>query len=306
MLTWLSHGYVVTGHFGLAATVRRRRVCEIAEVGCVQATVLDAITQRRTVVSAGVRLWPRCAKIANLGKSASVCRTKVLLPPVWRCVVREPAVADLMIRQVITIVPDTPVREIAGLMLAHDLGALPVIDAVGCPVGVVTDVDVLAKLEYHAGGDYRPLLAGAGSRARWRKASGMTAADLMTSPAPAVVVGTSLTTALHALAEEARRIYVVDDSGRLAGVLARRDVLHLLLRGDTAIQADIEHSVGVSTEDSHRVTVEVADGVVTLTGTLRLRSDAQSLCRAVHYVPGVMAVRNDLRYDIDDYLITGL
>jgi CBS-domain-containing membrane protein len=46
---------------------------------------------------------------------------------------REPAVADLMTRQVITVVPDAPFRELVGTMLAHDPQALPVIDLVGQP-----------------------------------------------------------------------------------------------------------------------------------------------------------------------------
>jgi hypothetical protein len=65
---------------------------------------------------------------------------------------REPAVADLMARQVIAVVPDTPL-------------ALPVIDLVGHPIGVVIGVDALTKLECHGGADYLPLLAGAGCRA---------------------------------------------------------------------------------------------------------------------------------------------
>jgi CBS-domain-containing membrane protein len=73
---------------------------------------------------------------------------------------REPPVADLRTRQVITVVPDTPFRELVGIMLAHDLQALPVIDLTGHPIGVVPDIDTLTKLEYHGGADFVPLLAG--------------------------------------------------------------------------------------------------------------------------------------------------
>lgn len=218
---------------------------------------------------------------------------------------REPVVADVMTRQVITVVPDTPFREVVGTMLAHDLDAMPVIDLTGHPIGIVTSVDTLTKLEYHGGADYPPLLAGAECRARWRKSTGVNAADLMTTPAPTVTADAPLTTALHALAD-AHGLYVVDRTGRLTGTLTRHTLLGLLLRSDHAIQTDIEHNALVPAREAHQVKVEVTNGVVTLSGALRLHSTADSVCRVAHHVPGVITVHNNLSYDIDDFLITGL
>lgn len=220
--------------------------------------------------------------------------------------VHEPSVAGLMTRRVVAIVPDTPFREIAGTMLAHDLGSLPVIDLAGRPVGVVTEVDTLAKLEYHGGGDYLPLLSGGRCRARWHKASGVCAQDLMTAPAPTITMDASLTAAVRALADGAPAIYVVDKAGQLAGTLTRRDLLHLLLRSDNDIRADIQRTALVPASETHRIDVRVANGVVTLSGTLRLRSTSLSVHRAVRRVPGVITVQDDLRYEIDDFLIAGL
>lgn len=219
---------------------------------------------------------------------------------------REPTVAELMTRQVITIVPDTPFREVVGTMLTHDVHALPVIDLAGRPIGVVTSVDTLAKLEYHGGADYPPLLTGTRRRARWRKASGVNAAHLMTTPAPIIGMRASLTHALRAMAGDEARLYVVDDSGQLVGKLARHDLLRLLLRSDGAILADIERSALVPASETRRVTIRVDAGVVTLSGTLRLHSTTEGVCRAAHRVPGVITVHNELRYDIDDFLITGI
>jgi CBS domain-containing protein len=218
---------------------------------------------------------------------------------------REPTVADLMTRQVITVVPDTPFRELVGIMVSYDLHALPVIDLAAHPIGVVLEADTLTKLEYHGGTDYPPLLAGARCRARWRKAPGINAADLMTTPAPTVTADTPVSTALHTLADTSH-IYAVDDNGTLIGTLNRHDVLPLLLRSDHAIQADIEHNTRVPSHEVRRVTVQVTGGIVTLTGTLRLRSTADSICRTAHRTPGVITVHNNLRHDIDDSLITGL
>jgi CBS domain-containing protein len=61
-------------------------------------------------------------------------------------------------------VADTPFKELVGTMIARDMDALVVIDPAGRPVGVVTEADVLTKLEFHGGADYPPLLAGSHSR----------------------------------------------------------------------------------------------------------------------------------------------
>lgn len=104
-------------------------------------------------------------------------------------------VAALANRRVITAAPDTPFRELVGTMIVHDLDALPVIDITGRPLGVVADGDVLTKFEFHNGTDRPPLLAGSHCRARWRKSSGTTAADLMTTPATTISEHAPLTEA---------------------------------------------------------------------------------------------------------------
>jgi CBS-domain-containing membrane protein len=51
--------------------------------------------------------------------------------------------ADIMTRQVVTAQPDTGVSEIARLMLAHCVGAIPVVDDQARVVGIVSDHDLL-------------------------------------------------------------------------------------------------------------------------------------------------------------------
>jgi CBS-domain-containing membrane protein len=220
---------------------------------------------------------------------------------------REPTVADVMTRQVITAVPDTPFKELAGAMLAHGIDALPVIDIEGKPVGMVTEADVLTKLEFHGGADPSPLLAGSHCRTRWRKSSALLAADLMTTPAITTIPGTPLSVAIHLLAHHRiRQVCVVTCAGHLVGILARRDALHLFVRNDSAIEADIERDIATKTRHPDQVTVHVTDGIAILEGTLTLHSTVRRAADAAHHVPGVIAVRNNLRYDIDDLTITGL
>ena len=105
------------------------------------------------------------------------------------CAARGPGVGDVMTRTVVTVVRDTPYREVVGTMIARDLDAIPVIDHVGHPVGVIADGDLLPKLEFRCGTSLPPLVAGPRTRVRWRKATGLTAADMMTTPVAGVAAG---------------------------------------------------------------------------------------------------------------------
>lgn len=219
----------------------------------------------------------------------------------------EPTVADVMTRQVVTAVSDTPFKELAGAMLAHGVDVLPVIDIDGRPVGVVSEADVMTKLEFHGGADPAPVFAGSRCRARWSKSLALYAADLMTTPPITAAPGTPVSTAIHLMAHHrVRQICVVACTGYLVGMFARRDALHLFVRNDSAIEADIERVITTRTSQPGRVMVNVTDGVAVLDGALKLRSTVQRAGEVAHHVPGVIAVRNNLRYDIDDLMITGL
>ncbi len=55
--------------------------------------------------------------------------------------------ADVMTRDVITVAPTTPIKEAICLMLDHHISGLPVIDENGCLAGIVTEGDLLRRVE---------------------------------------------------------------------------------------------------------------------------------------------------------------
>lgn len=219
----------------------------------------------------------------------------------------EPAVADLMTHQVHTVVPATPFKELVGTMICHDVDVLPVIDPAGRPVGVVTETDLTAKLEFRAGTHRPSLFAGGRGRDRRRKAAGVTAAEVMTSPP--ILIGAQAGLGLAAArlaAHHVRHLCVVEDNGLLIGLLCRQQLLRPFLRGDPAIHADLRYRLAMHPDLAQDCDIEVADGVVTLTGAVRLRSHADQAIRKAHETPGVIAVHSRMRYDFDDYMITGM
>lgn len=59
-------------------------------------------------------------------------------------------VAEVMQREVLTVTPDTGVLDASRKILAHRIGALPVVDAQGELIGIVSENDLLAALVRHA------------------------------------------------------------------------------------------------------------------------------------------------------------
>lgn len=221
----------------------------------------------------------------------------------------EPTAESVMTTPVVTVRRDTPFKEVVATMASKGISAVPVVDEQGRPVGVVSEADALAKQEFHGAIDPMSWLASRRKKTRWHKASGLTAADLMTTPVVTIGADESVTLAARRLAEKRlRRLFVVDGDGRLAGVLSRRDVLGMFLRGDEEIRTDIEQQVlakGMWMVPG-TVSADVSGGVVTLKGKLEHRTTAEIAARLSQAVPGVVAVRNNLTYEVDDVVSTGL
>jgi osmotically-inducible protein OsmY len=95
---------------------------------------------------------------------------------------------------------------------------------------------------------------------------------------------------------------VVDETGRLVGIVTRGDLLKVHLRSDAEIRRDVIAEVRESVLSARGSTVQVTttDGVVTLTGRVQYRSTAQRITALARRVPGVVEVVARVRYDTDD------
>jgi CBS-domain-containing membrane protein len=99
-----------------------------------------------------------------------------------------------------------------------------------------------------------------------------------------------------------KRLPVVDETGRLVGIVSRCDLLELFLRHDTAIRDEITEEVLGQTLwlAPEAVSVSVRDGVVTLSGTVEKRSLIPIIERLCRSVDGVVSVHQTLEYTLDD------
>lgn len=112
-------------------------------------------------------------------------------------------VREIMTTPVVTVTEDTPVPQIAAVLRGGRISAVPVLDAAGAVVGLVSEYDLLSR-------------------------RGATAADVMTAGVVSVTEDTDVEEVRHLLVERRiRRVPVL--AGRdLVGVVARSDVVALL------------------------------------------------------------------------------
>lgn len=209
-------------------------------------------------------------------------------------------VASVMTRDVVTVPPDAPYKEVVELLHERGVSAVPVIDADRRVLGMVSEADLLLKeerLEPRPGGH---LLDPHGEAAR---AMARNAAAVMTAPAVTVASDATLTAAARLMhRHHVKRLPVVDATGTLVGMVSRADLLMVFLRSDESIAAEVRDAVVVGTLaiDPAELEIDVEEGVVRLAGQLETRSLARILVRLVSAVEGVVGVDDRLRWRLDD------
>lgn len=209
-------------------------------------------------------------------------------------------VSDVMTPDVITVPADTPFKEVAELFARHRVSGFPVAEEGKGLVGVVSETDLLHKQERPQ--ERRGDRLRRSRRAARRKATALTARDLMTGPMVTVEAGSTLSEAARLMAARDITRLVVVEGEWMAGIVTRSDLLRAFLDSDEVLlqrvkREGIEH---VLWEDPFGVEIKVKDGVVTLTGELDHRSLVPIAEQAVRDVDGVVGVVNRLTYAFDD------
>ncbi|RSM38162.1 CBS domain-containing protein [Amycolatopsis balhimycina DSM 5908] len=205
-------------------------------------------------------------------------------------------VGSVMTTEVTTVGPDTPFKAVALLLATWNISGAPVVDEDDLVLGVVSQGDLLEREAPH--GLLKP-----GSRQAKRKAGAAFVADLMTTPAVTVHAGDDVTVAAKLLEEHHfHRLPVVDDEGKLVGVVSRSDLLRVFLRTDHVIRDEVREEVLLRemAMDPASLYVSVHNGIVTLNGTVERTSMIPVIVALVRRVDGVVEVRQTLQGRFDD------
>jgi CBS domain-containing protein len=212
-------------------------------------------------------------------------------------------VRDVMTGEVITAGPQMAYKEIVDRMARGGVSALPVVDEENHVVGVVSEADLLHKVEMSGEERHRHLLERRRRRVAREKAAGETAGEVMSRPAVTIAAAASLAEAARLMdAEQIKRLPVVDAQGVLVGIVSRRDLLSVYARSDDEIRREVLERIlrDILSIEPPEIEAAVDGGVVTLTGRTGRRSTTRIAVRLVHGVPGVVDVVDRIEYEYDD------
>ncbi|WP_434599975.1 CBS domain-containing protein [Streptomyces sp. A5-4] len=178
-------------------------------------------------------------------------------------------VSDIMTHSVVTVGRRAAFKDIVELLGHWRVSAIPVTEAEGRIVGVVSDADLLPKEEFHdSNPDCRTQLRRPSDIA---KAGAVTAEELMTAPAVTIHGGATLVEACRVMAHQyVKRLPVVDPEGRIEGIVSRGDLLKVFLRPDEDIAEEVRRTIvaHLFAAPAGPVAVTVTGGVVTLAGPI--------------------------------------
>ena len=217
---------------------------------------------------------------------------------------------DIMSRDVLTVVPSTRIDVAIDLMLQRKVSGLPVLNADGQMVGIISEGDLLRRYETGTGDRHRSkllsFLVGPGQEAEeFVHTHSRDVADLMTTEVAVVSETAALEEVVAVMEQRKVRRVPVMRGDKLVGIISRSDLLRALalkLDGEKTTDAsdvDIEKKLidslaGSSWSAASNVGVTVKEGVVTLNGFVYDERARAALRVAAENTPGVKGVVDQL------------
>ena len=208
-------------------------------------------------------------------------------------------VLDIMSIDVLTVSPEESLKAAARLMVERGVSGLPVVNAEGKLVGIITEADFL---EREADRSHRRLLDALMHKPD-TVSEAETVGQVMSTHPVVIYPEASVTEAARVMSHHhVKRLPVVNDEGRLQGIISRGDVVTVFTRPDDVIEDEVrEDNIDrVLLLDGDSIDVTVDEGMVKLSGRLPTRTDKRLLEEMVRRVDGVVSMESDVTFEIDD------
>ena len=217
---------------------------------------------------------------------------------------------DVMTRRVITVAEATPIEEVARLLAEHRISAVPVVDEGGGVAGIVSEGDLIGRLD--EGGDrsrswWLELLSSPDVRAREQlRSHGRTAGEVMSRQVVTCAEDTPIVEIARRLeAHRIKRLPVIRE-GRLVGLVSRADLLRAFaatapatrsptVTDDRALRQRLLDELEATGMSYHPyVNIVVSDGEVHLWGLVANQREAEALRSAAEHAAAGGAVHSHL------------
>jgi CBS domain-containing protein len=215
---------------------------------------------------------------------------------------------QIMTRPVITVSPDTTILEAANTMLRQHVSGLPVVDAAGELVGIVSEGDFIRRSEIgtqRRRGRWLKFLLGAGESATdYVHEYGRKVSDVMTMDPFTVADDATLEDIVTSMETNGVKRLPVMRGNRLVGIVSRANLLQAVaslareIPGPTAdddhIRSRIISAIETNDWSPFGLNVIVRDGIVHLSGVITEERSRQAAMVAAQNVAGVRKVHDHL------------
>jgi CBS domain-containing protein len=189
---------------------------------------------------------------------------------------------QIMTSPVVTVQPDTTVREAATLLLEHRITAAPVLDSGGDLIGIVSEADlVVDRFSHDPRSQLRPVVD--------EPPGPQTVGEVMTTPVIALGPSADAADLAQTMLDADIRSLPIVEGSTVIGIVSRRDLLRTLVRDDDAIRTEIVDRIADYRDPDGSWDVQVVDGAVLLVG--ELDDDGRAAVALARTVPGVGSVR---------------
>lgn len=215
-------------------------------------------------------------------------------------------VKDIMTKTVITVPPDAAVEDIAQTMVSAGISGMPVVDAAGKVVGVISEGDLMRRAETETAPRrswWLKLLGSPSMTAEdYIRSHGMKASDLMSRSVISVTPDDTLGEAAKILEGHHIKRAPVIENGRLVGIISRSNLVQALSAvysmqrpqgsvDDASLRAAVEQNIAETGVASFYLNVVVTNGIVDLWGVVSSKEERDAVRIAAESTSGVKAVQ---------------
>jgi|SRR5690348_2874779 len=218
--------------------------------------------------------------------------------------------ADVMVTNVISVTPDHSVQEVAETLLTNRISGVPVLDAKGKLVGIVSEGDLMRRAESGTAHErswwLRLLMGREGLAQDYVRENARRVADVMTHNVVTASPDTPLPEVASLLERNRIKRVPIVENDKVVGIISRANLLQALasLRKEITIEkpatdTEVREKImeRLSAEPWTRsalLNVTVRDGTVDLWGIVDSPTEKRALRIAAEVTPGVRGVNDNV------------